>query len=368
MNKNILIIILFCNSLLIPPLFGGLLQNTFEGVRPMGMGNAFIALSDDANAVWYNPAGLADIEGVHVNVFNFILGVDSKDTLDRIGNAIFKGDSDHLIGEGKKFVRFNFMPNIVIPHFGISIFSQTKGNFDTSDLTNQGLDVHAHHDQGAIAGGAVSISDYFSVGASLRAFYRAGIDLTLTPSEIIAQYGANAANLMDDIYTELSSRAGHGYAFGLNAGIKLKIPLPTKNRFSPYFYLAATAEDIGNTTFKAIGSQLPPTSIKQSFNFGGAIVYPFGKNWKWNLTTDIKHALEPTDFIRQFHLGTELRHSIFGIRAGANQGYLTYGFSFEFPPHTKVHFSSYGVELGNRRWEKEQRTYLLQLNIGFNPI
>ena len=72
---------------------------------------------------------------------------------------------------------------------------------------------------------------------------------------------------MDDIYTELSSRAGHGYAFGLNAGIKLKIPLPTKNRFSPYFYLAATAEDIGNTTFKAIGSQLPPTSIKQSFNF-----------------------------------------------------------------------------------------------------
>ncbi|MGE3672490.1 MAG: hypothetical protein AB7K71_22655, partial [Polyangiaceae bacterium] len=31
-----------------------------RGVRPMGRAGAFIAGADDAGAIWYNPAGLAD--------------------------------------------------------------------------------------------------------------------------------------------------------------------------------------------------------------------------------------------------------------------------------------------------------------------
>src|SRR5271169_3823767 len=31
-----------------------------RGVRPMGRAGAFVAGADDAGAVWYNPAGLAD--------------------------------------------------------------------------------------------------------------------------------------------------------------------------------------------------------------------------------------------------------------------------------------------------------------------
>ncbi len=31
------------------------------GVRPMGMGGAFVALSDDSNSVYYNPAGLSNV-------------------------------------------------------------------------------------------------------------------------------------------------------------------------------------------------------------------------------------------------------------------------------------------------------------------
>lgn len=36
------------------------------GARALGMGGAFIAVADDANAIYYNPAGLALIEGRHV--------------------------------------------------------------------------------------------------------------------------------------------------------------------------------------------------------------------------------------------------------------------------------------------------------------
>jgi len=344
-----------------------LLQNSFEGVRPTGMGNAFLAIADDANTLWYNPAGLSEIKGFHFNLFDFALGFDSLDTLSRVQKAIFNGKTNELIREGQEYLRFNFMPSVIMPHFGISLFSQTHGFFDLSDVTQAGLEAHSYHDQGAIMGGAFSLTDFLSFGFSLRAFYRAGFDFSLSAQEIIDKYGTNANSLLDNIYQELSNEAGHGYAFGLNAGLRIQVPLKSKGPSSPKLFLAGTVEDIGNTTFKSVDEHAVPTTLKQQFNFGGALIYPFAKNWSWNFAADVRHAFEPTDFVRLFHVGTELRQSNLGLRVGANQGYLTYGFSVEFPPHTRLHFSSYGIELGNKRWEKEQRLYLLQLNIGFNP-
>ena len=36
------------------------------GVRPVAMGNAFTAISDDGNAVFWNPAGLGVVDNYHV--------------------------------------------------------------------------------------------------------------------------------------------------------------------------------------------------------------------------------------------------------------------------------------------------------------
>ena len=36
------------------------------GVRPVAMGNAFTAMSDDGNAVFWNPAGLGIVHKYHV--------------------------------------------------------------------------------------------------------------------------------------------------------------------------------------------------------------------------------------------------------------------------------------------------------------
>ncbi|MBI5699945.1 hypothetical protein HZC35_06580 [Candidatus Saganbacteria bacterium] len=54
-------------------LFAGLLVLTLAsqsfanfGARPLGMGGAFVAISDDANAAWWNPAGLARNPGVDI--------------------------------------------------------------------------------------------------------------------------------------------------------------------------------------------------------------------------------------------------------------------------------------------------------------
>ena len=36
------------------------------GARALGMGGAFVAVADDANAIYYNPAGLAYMEGRNI--------------------------------------------------------------------------------------------------------------------------------------------------------------------------------------------------------------------------------------------------------------------------------------------------------------
>ena len=46
------------------------LPSLYRGIRPMGMGGAFITLSDDANAPFYNPAGLNDVREWEVDLIN----------------------------------------------------------------------------------------------------------------------------------------------------------------------------------------------------------------------------------------------------------------------------------------------------------
>ena len=43
---------------------GGAFLRIPIGARPAGMGNAFVSVSDDANALYFNPGGLYQIKGI----------------------------------------------------------------------------------------------------------------------------------------------------------------------------------------------------------------------------------------------------------------------------------------------------------------
>ncbi len=365
--KNVFYILIF---LFVTSAHARMQRFGFDGVRQTGMGNTGIALADDLNCLWYNPAGLADIKRLHVNLFDFTMGADSMDSFNRLKNAIFKSDFQNLIRPDSEFLRFSIAPQVAMPYFSFSLYENLQGFFDLGNLNSLDLtkEIQAvgYNDLGLIAGIAIPFSNYFSLGVSARAFQRTGMDTNVTVGDF-ASSATSQQEITSNIYDYLKNMAGAGAAVGVNAGALIKVPLAGKD--APTWKLAATVEDIGNTTFTKLAGKLnAPPSIRQTINFGTAMNWKKSKTFTWNNEIDYRDFMDNSAVFRHIHFGSEFRWNWIGIRGGVSQGYYTAGISLETPPHTRIHFSTYGVEVGNGAKEREQRWYLVQLIIGFNPF
>ena len=59
----------------------------YRGPRPLAMGGAFTAVADDENALFYNPAGIAEISTLRAGIFNPLFEV-SQDGMDFVNDAM----------------------------------------------------------------------------------------------------------------------------------------------------------------------------------------------------------------------------------------------------------------------------------------
>ncbi len=175
---SLVIIILFVICLLsfvIPASFAeDLLESTLKagiGVRPLGMGGAFTSIADDASAVFYNPAGLANMKSSYnkgylywnneffpVNDYFIIafpsFGVSSWRKTNRNGEAFeiscfsfgFPGDNNIAWGLSYKIVRGTLLTGL---KEGYSFDLSLKGRIDSklswglmlADLLERDLDL-----------------------------------------------------------------------------------------------------------------------------------------------------------------------------------------------------------------------------------
>ena len=81
---------------------------------------------------------------------------------------------------------------------------------------------------------------------------------------------------------------------------------------------------------------------------------------------DLTHAIGRDDDIpKRLHMGLELQlPKILSVRAGLNQGYVTYGLTFDFWI-IKLDLASYTEEVGAHAGQRDDRRYLGQLTIGW---
>jgi len=361
--KHLLIYIAFCFSFCS---FGYFQFGNYQFARPSGMGNAFVALSDDANAIFYNPAALTKIKGAHFNLLDIQVSVDQISTLERLKKAAFDNQPEQILDPNRQALGLNLKPTFVMPYFGLSFFNQTFGYFNIDSLQSATVEARAYNDLGAALAFGIPFSSHFSFGIGVRAIQRSSIELNKDTATLIAELGTSAPELLADPWKALSEHVGVGYAFPLFGSLLFSIPPISPS--APRIQLALSVDHIGNTEFKKLSGVGAPSQMAMTYHFGSLLQYDFRKGFVLNIAADYRDAFKEELFTNKFHLGAELKHRHFGIRTGVSQGYPTAGFSLEFPPQTKLHFSTFSMEMGNSLWEKEQRWYQVELVIGFNPL
>ena len=344
----------------------GLLEPGYEFSRATGMGNAFIALADDANALFYNPAALARKKGLSLHLIDTQISVDTLGTLDRMFEAASSGNTEGLIDPNKANLGIVAKPTFIAPYFGISLFSYGFGSIDLQSLQGEKVRAYAFNDLGVVMAFGIPFSDYFSFGVSLRALQRSSVDVDRPTQDFLTELGMTESTVNSDPWSALSKYVGVGYAFPVNLGILAS--LPQWSKASPLVRFGATIENMGLTEFTRISGAQAPAKLETAYHFGALLQYTLSKSLVLNLTGDMRNQFRDLPFFKTFHFGTELKHSLFALRTGVYQGYPTFGASLEFPPQFRVHLSTYSMESGETLWEKEQRWYQIQVIVGFNPF
>lgn len=336
----------------------------YEGVRPLGMGGAFTAVSDDENAMLYNPAGLNQIKGFHqFEILNPTMEVNKKavdfgtDLADILRNANESERFDKIIDFiGQRFGenlhgKISFFPNLVFHNFGIGILAQGVGNGEVHNpLSSSAIELKVTLDAALLVSGArqfeIKKKHPLLVGFTAKGVSRQQIDKSYTVRQIAEQ--------KFDIQTELNEEIG----FALDLGALYPIPIPS--RLNP---------TVGLSLQNIVGGDLGSAGELPSQVNLGVSLKPKIRYGKVLLAADIvdltRNLGEDNDLAKRLHMGVEYKFPrILSFRTGLYQGYPSFGTTIDF---WLVKFSAayYIEEVGAFTGQKPDPRYIAQLSIGF---
>jgi hypothetical protein len=192
------------------------LYPTIIGDRAFGFAGAFTALSDDATAGWYNPAGLGYLEKTYINATGNIYGYHETTVKEAI---IIKPASGGGISKDFETVETRATPSTASlarklgpGTFGFGIYVPRQMN-TASDL-NAGLDYYDTIYSASLRNEILISNDYFSSSLYLGPSYGMKIarDMALGASAFIT-YMENVSNTM--VQTAFFDQAGNNLISGI---------------------------------------------------------------------------------------------------------------------------------------------------------
>ena len=329
----------------------------YKGVRPLGMGNTFIAIADDGNALFYNPAGLNGIQGFGgMEVLNPLIEF-SKVGLDAYND--FKDiDSNNVVEVtkllnkyvGKRFsLRTALFPHAIFHNFAIGFLAQAKGSGEVRNMVNPQINVDERVDIGGIAGIAYGFMDgKIQAGVVIKFLQRQSYKTTYYATDIAAKDF--------DPAKDFDKKKVTGTGLSGDMGVKINTLWPLRPTF------AAVISNIGDLDLDKAGT------IPQQINVGIAI-HPDTGSIKNIVTLDIlditKNVSGEDDFYKRLHMGIETKLPyILSLRAGLNQGYSSFGATIDFWL-LKLDYAYYKEEIGVVAGQKADARHVFQVAVGF---
>lgn len=329
----------------------------YRGIRPLGMGDAFIAVSDDENGLFYNPAGLRSVRGKKgVEVLNPLIEV-SQDSIDLASDFsdLNKNNSSEVstflnkrIGEHHR-LRARLFPHIFVPPFAMGILAQGTGDMEIRNPTFPEVEVNLRTDIGLVVGGARDFGRGLVGGMTVKYIQREGIIKTYTAVDI--------SNDNFDPADDLKTSSDFSFDLGGMAHLSEWTPL---KKWDPT--VGVVVQNITNLDFKENGKF--PTQL----NVGVAIHPEIGfvkSTIAFDLIDITTRLGTDNDLGKRTHLGAEFKFpKVLSLRVGVNQGYFTGGVTFDFWI-VRLDVATYTEELGAIVGQRENRRTLAQLSLGF---
>ena len=326
------------------------------GIRPLGMGNAFVGVADDRNALTYNPAGLATLEKLRVSGLGLLVGMDDEfveivrfiqknedqfadfDTIDREFYESLAPYDDRWVA-----VDANAYVDVTRPGFGIGVYSAGRLQFKIDQgVYEPRVYADVLDDIVAVVGGAMPLGRWdLTVGGAARAVWRRQSTRALTAREV-ADF--DPEEVLDDL-------AGSRSGFAMDLGVLWRRP--------------GSAVTVGGVLRDAgfIGGE----GIGAAFDLGtGWRVLASGEGLcrELLLALDLRDVFDPeVAFGRKLHLGAELRLPVVTVRTGFHQGYPAAGLSLGLAVFS-LDYAFFGRELGEFPGAESQFLHCLEIRLG----
>ena len=332
---------------------GDVYPSIMRGVRPLGMGNAFITMpGTDSIAPYYTPAAINDYEEERVYSVGIPV-IDMSPTviptyldLWTLKGAIkssmptdqkidlFRTYTNKYVGDFNTFYTYMPMFQVRSKYYALGLVGDLRTILSFRNVVFPNFDYKAEASAGVEGGSAYAFFDEtLQIGGNLKLLFRAGREDEITTADIVV-------NTLDSLIGWQSWKKGFGA--GVDLGMKYKAPF-WRDSLRPT--IGATVQDVGDTRFTGGAPRLP-----MSVSAGIGVFPHVGEN-EIGLLADIREMNHTMDFLNRVHLGAELRFAEYmrsrvSLRAGCNGGYPSGGFSIQFPRLTTFNFAFYGEEAG----------------------
>ena len=332
----------------------------YRSAHLLGRGDAGIATVDDADAIFYNPAGIAVGNGIYKKTVLISPTVElSSDTKDLIREvAVEKNTSVDVlrehIGKNQHVGLYNFT-GIVLRRAAIGAMVSNQTNLLIRKSPEQA---------GLEEASASSTVNKVAAFAFAEDFLNHSLYLGTTMKYIEQDRAALSVNVVDAQNLQQHLSENDVITTGTGVGFDLGMIMKTDAK-SPYS-LGIQVENSGSTHMHTTSAAGKAADLPQTVNMGIAF-QPGTKMSNIGLNLDYRDVAgkTETDPYKRLHIGGEINlKGFFGITGGLNQGYPTFGIYADIRV-LRVDIGTYTEEMGDRIGVRPDTRYYFNLTAGF---